>query len=498
MNTTWRSRIISGAVLGMIVGFAPGGFADDTASKASGEHSDEPAFESIEPQSPSGGAPLEEPASERRISVDFKDADIRQVLRIISMKSEVDIVAGPDVEGLVTIKLTDVPWEQALDLVLRTYGFTYERKDKVIRVMSLQAVEQEALATEVVSLNYAKAKDVGDVLKEMLSDRGKVKYDDRTNTVIVTDMPTSLFQLKQVIARLDQQTPQVHIESRFVETRLTRDENLGIDWFDSATATLTPATASTTFPFPAGGRLGSVGQTLFSRPGNIFYTGTSSATNAAVNRGVIPDIGGQFVFGTLTMSQLQTTINMLKQRVDTKVINNPTIVTLNNKEASVQIGTDVNIPNFQVDPSTGRATVTGFQTRSTGTILKVTPHINLQDEIVIDVKPEITTVSATAREYASGVSFPDFNVQKAETQVRLINGQTLAIGGLKRQAEAVTVNKIPILGDIPILGALFTNRREQTPSGQDQLDLLIFLTVHLMKDKSKASQQTALAQPAGP
>ncbi|MBI4354346.1 MAG: secretin and TonB N-terminal domain-containing protein [Candidatus Omnitrophica bacterium] len=426
------------------------------------------------------------------ISVDFKDADIRQVLRILSLKSGVDIVAGPDVEGLVTIKLTSVPWEQALDIVLRTYGLTYDRKGNVIRVMSLEAVEQEALGTEVFPLNYAKSKEVMDIVKEMLTDRGKVKFDDRTNTVIVTDLPASLFQLKQVIERLDRQTPQVHIESRFVETRLTRDENLGIDWFDSMQLTVSPATSSTTFPFRTGATYGKAGEAFLTKPGDLFYTGTSAATNAVANQGFIPNAGGQFVFGTITLAQLNTTINMLKQRVDTRVISNPTIVTLNNQEASVQVGTDVNIPNFQVDPSTGRATVSGFQTRSTGIILKVKPQVNLEQEIVMDVKPEITTVGSD-RTYASGITFPDFDVQKAQTQVRLVDGQTLAIGGLKRQAERVTQSKIPILGDLPIVGVLFSNRREQTPSGQDQLDLLIFMTVHLVKDKAK--QAVAAASP---
>ena len=157
------------------------------------------------------GTPAPETASAEAgtVSVDFKDADIRQVLRILSLKSGVDIVAGPDVEGLVTIKLTNVPWEQALGLILRTYGFTYERQGNIVRVMTLDALEQEALATKVFPLDYAKAKEVPDVIKEMLSDRGKVKFDERTNTVIVTDIPTTLFQIAEVIGRLDQRTPQV-------------------------------------------------------------------------------------------------------------------------------------------------------------------------------------------------------------------------------------------------------------------------------------------------
>jgi len=438
------------------------------------------------PVSESPPAALEE-AQAGLISVDFKDADIRQVLRILSLKSGVDIVASPDVEGLVTIKLTNVPWEQALDIILRTYGFTYERKGNVVRVLTLEAMEQEALATEVFPLSYAKAKEVTDVIKEMLSDRGKVKFDERTNTLVITDLPSNLFQLKQVIERLDQQTPQVHIESKFVETRLTRDENLGIDWFDSIQVTVDPAIAPTTFPFPAGKDLGNVGEAFLPRAGTF-----DPSTGASLPRGRVPGVGGKFTFGTIDTANLVTTLNVLKQRIDTRVISNPTIVTLNNKEAFVQVGTDVNIPNFQIDPSTGRATVTGFQTRSTGVILKITPQVNPQQEIVLAVKPEITTVGAD-RTFASGITFPDFDVQKADTQVRLRDGETLAIGGMKRNAERVTLNKVPILGDIPIIGWLFTNRREQTPSGQDQLDLLIFMTVHLVKDQPE--QQAAMATP---
>jgi len=138
-------------------------------------------------------------SSEGLVSVDFKDADIRQVLRVIALKGGVDVVAGRDVEGLVTIKLTDVPWDEALDIILRTYGFSYERKGRIVRVMTIEALEQEALATEVFALNYATAEEIPGIINEMLSDRGRIKYDERTNTVIVTDIPSNLFQIKEVI-----------------------------------------------------------------------------------------------------------------------------------------------------------------------------------------------------------------------------------------------------------------------------------------------------------
>ena len=187
------------------------GAAEQEARAATGEEkeqaadSGEPADKAPAPEPAAAPVPVADPLAlsvgapatpDGLISVDFKDADIRQVLRIIALKSGVDIVAGPDVEGLVTIKLTGVPWQEALDIILRTYSLTYERKENIIRVMTLEAVEQEALSNQVYPLNYAKAKEVADIIKEMLSDRGKVKFDERTNTVIVTDLPSNLFQLK--------------------------------------------------------------------------------------------------------------------------------------------------------------------------------------------------------------------------------------------------------------------------------------------------------------
>ncbi len=458
------------------------------SSAPEGKQPSEPPAESAsQPSAPPAAAEGTAASPSGLISVDFKDADIRQVLRIISLKSGVDIVASPDVEGLVTIKLTNVPWEQALDVILRTYGFAYERKGNIVRVLTLAAVEQEALATEVFPLSYSTAKEVADIVKEMLTDRGKVKFDERTNTIIVTDLPSNLFQLKSVVERLDRQTPQVLIESKIIDAQLKKDDNLGVDWLHSTTVTVTPATTQTTFPFREAATLGSLGQLFFPKPGAF-----SPSTGASISKGLVPDNGGTFTFGTIAPAAFTMTLNMLKSRGNTHIISNPTIMTLNNKEASVQVGDDINIPNFQIDPSTGRATVTGFQTRSTGVILKVTPHVNPQEEIVLDFKPEITSVGSFD-EFASGVKFPRFSVQKAQTQVRLRDGDTLVIGGLVKRQRVVSDSRVPILGDIPVLGWLFTTHEEKEDPHQD---LLIFLTVKLIKEMARPQAAMAAAQPA--
>ncbi|MBI4342163.1 MAG: secretin and TonB N-terminal domain-containing protein [Candidatus Omnitrophica bacterium] len=429
------------------------------------------------------------------ISIDFKDADIRQVLRIISLKSGVDIVAGNDVEGVVTIKLTSVPWEEALDIILRTYGFSYERKGRIVRVMTLAALEQEALDTEVFPLDYAKAKDVPAVINEMLSDRGRVKFDERTNTVIVTDVPSSLFQIKEVVKRLDQRTPQVLIETRIVETKLEKDEHLGIRWSDSFALTQTQTSYPSTFPFMAEGTLGWLGDNIVSTP-PARLGGPTSLLDANPTTTL-----GEIGIGTLSSSALAMTLNSLKQRSDTKVVSNPTLTVLDNQQAKIHIGEEFPVPNFSVDPSTGNTTVSGFQTRTIGTVLTVTPHVNPSNEIVVDLKPEIIAAQSNATFNVSGsqsVSLPRFSIQTVQTAVRIQDGQTIAIGGLVKDLKVSQENKVPILGDIPILGLLFSNNRTFGGSSNPTLkqDLLIFLTVNLTKDKPRTA--VASTQTAGP
>lgn len=412
------------------------------------------------------------------ISVDFKDADIRQVLRIISLKSGVDIVAGSTVEGLVTIKLTNVPWEQALDIILRTYGFTYEKKGNIVRVMTVEALEQEALSTEVFSLDYAKAKEVPDVLKEMLSDRGKVKFDERTNTVIVTDIPANLFQIKKVIERLDQRTPQVSIETKVVETKLDKSEKLGIEWNQDLTLGQTMPTIQSTFPFTPGASFGTLGAVLgFERAGQR--------------------PGSTFALGTLTSSDLSATLNFLQSRTDTHIVSNPNISVLNNHEAKIHIGEEFPIPNYTIDPTTGRTTISGYTAKRIGTVLTVTPHVNPSGEIVTDLKPEVIT-GAESVSYSTGqnsaIELPRFTVQNAETQVRIRSGETIAIGGLVKSTQVVGVSKVPFFGDLPLVGVLFrnTNRFQGTGSTDPvRQDLIIFLTVKLVQESAPKGQEVA-------
>ncbi|MBI4597226.1 MAG: secretin and TonB N-terminal domain-containing protein [Candidatus Omnitrophica bacterium] len=429
------------------------------------------------PAAPPTPAPKPAAVKGGNVNLDFKEADIKQVLRIIALKAGVDIVSGPEVEGLVTIKLSNVPWEQALEVILKTYGYTYERKGNIVRVLTADEMEKEALSTEVFPLDYAKAKEVPDIISEVLSDRGKVKFDERTNTLIVTDIATNLSAVKQVVQRIDQRTPQVLIESKVVETRLTKDEKLGIDWSDALTLTAVSPTLPSTFPFTMGANYG-----IF---GNRFIPRTGAETPR------VPSQATTFSFGTLNAGNLGNTINFLNTRTDTHIVSNPSIAVLNNKEASVHIGEQYPIPNYTIDSTTGRVSISGYTAKNLGTILTVTPHVNPSNEIVVDLKPEIITLIENVSFTTGGstLQLPRFSIQNAQTQVRIQSGDTIAIGGLVKAAEVKQQTKVPVLGDIPVVGLLFKNiNRYGSSAGQSdpvRQDLLIFLTVKLLEEQNR-------------
>ena len=254
-----------------------------------------------------------------------------------------------------------MPWEKALDVILRTYGYAYEREGNIIRVTTTENLEKEELTTEVFQLNYADAKDIPGAIEDMLSDRGSVKYDERTNLIIVSDIPTNIYKIKQVIKKLDARTQQVNIEAKVIETTLNKDDNLGINWTMQLTAR--GGARPTTFPF-----------NRKSKGGTFFPEGDTSGS-AGDNIGVFPPSPGagfpmalpsNFTLGTLDFSSLQAVLQVLKSRTDTKIISNPRITTLNNKEAKIVVATTFSIPIYERNESTGNIEVTGYDEKELG------------------------------------------------------------------------------------------------------------------------------------
>jgi type IV pilus assembly protein PilQ len=435
------------------------------------------------------------------VTVNFKGADIKTVLAYISEVAGVDIVPAPDVKGVVDLKLTNKPWKTALDIIVRNYGFAYEREGDIIRVVTVDKLKQEELTTQTFALNYSKAKDVVAALKDIVGERGKVMYDERTNTVLVTDIPTSIYKIGQIVSRLDKRTEQVLIEARILEATLGDDERLGIDWNIKITAT--GAKRPTTIPFASLGNTGL--ETVFGNMNPYSQVTTASGYGAETNSGVaassaaiaIPpadfptDTAGytsfpfalkdNFTFGTLDFTQFQAVLEMLKQRADTTLISDPRIATLNNTQALINVGTTLNMPTYERNSSTGKMEVTGYTAKDLGILLQVTPHVNDNGEITIDLAPMISDLLRyDTLDKASGIVAPVFSVRQAKTQLMIKDGDTIFIGGLIKENDIEIVKKVPIIGDfladVPYLGLLVSRKETK----KEKTELIFFVTVNLM------------------
>lgn len=431
------------------------------ANESGSEASSAGMGQSAAPASGSPAATEDVAVSESgNVSIDFRDADIQNVLRILSYKSGVNIVTGPEVTGLVTIKLKDVPWKRALEVILETYGYGFEQKGNIITVTTIEGMkkrredasllaEQEPLVTRTFVLNYANAKDVIASLDKMKTPRGSVNFDERTNTLIVRDISSNLELIETVIKQLDRTTPQVLIEAKIVETTLDNAERLGIEWTVQASAS--GSKQAHTWPFH------------------------SPSRNAFLENAPFPAVEAtEFAYGTLSLQQLQATFEMLRNRTDTNILSNPRIVTLDNKPAKIVVGREYPFPNYTYNDQQARYQVSGWEYKDIGVVFEVTPHVNNAGYITLDLAPKVTDILGFVT--VENATVPQLSKEEAKTNVMIKTGETLVIAGLIKDQVTDTKQKLPLLGDIPLLGRLF-QKNEKTVVKQD---LLIFLTPHII------------------
>ena len=400
------------------------------------------------------------------VTLDFRDADLVNVLRVLSYKGGVNIVPTPEVSGLVTIQLNDVPWEQALNVILDTYGYGYERKGSIIIVTTIEDLkkrrenakvlaEQEPLATKTFLLSYAKAVEVISSIEKMKTSRGNINFDARTNTIIVRDIQSNIDLISQIIPVLDAVTPQVLIEGKIVETTLSNTEKLGIDW--TAKASLAGPKRPTTFPF-------------------------EKETSKYISDAFPAAASSLFSYGTIDFTTLQSVMEFLKSRSDTNILSNPSIVTLDNHKASINVGTQYPIPTYTFNEQTAKLQVSGWNYMDIGIIFEVTPHVNNTGFVTLDLTPKVSAILDFVT--VENTSLPRLSNESAATRVMIKNGDTLVIAGLIKDQTTDTKKKVPILGDIPVAGLIF--RKNSTV--KEKTELLIFMTPHIVtSDKQQAA-----------
>jgi type IV pilus assembly protein PilQ len=437
-----------------------------------------------QPPQPPAPAPIDQPGNQRRynghpISLDFQGADLRAVLRTFSEISGLNIVIDPAVQGTVDVALRDVPWDQALDIILRANKLGYFIDGTIVRIAPLTVLAEEEsqrrklgeeqalagqLATIPVTLSYAKAEELQALItKSALSQRGTVQVDQRTNTLIITDLADRLTAAQALVSTLDKPQPQVEIEARIVQTNKDYARALGVTW--GFNGRVDPALGNTTnLAFPNNGNLGG-------RVGGVqgpVGGSTQGAQPTAVNLGVsAPNSAVGLALGSVNGAfNLDVALSALERSGNGRLLSTPRVTTQNNIAAEMKQG--VQIPIQTVANNTVTVTF-----KDAALSLKVTPQITAANTVIMQIALE--NASPDFSRQVGGI--PPINTQAATTQVLVSDGQTTVIGGIFTSQEQSSNDRTPGLSKIPLLGWLF---KRDTINDQST-ELLIFITPRIIK-----------------
>jgi type II secretory pathway component HofQ len=380
------------------------------------------------------------------ITIDVQNANILSVLRTFSEFANVNIVPGPEVDGKVTVKLIEVPWLVALDTVLRANGYGWEQENDIIRVTTLEKLNNERLneevierkreeflplETQIIRVSYANAQEMKKPLETLLSQRGKIETDERTNALVVTDIHDRIERVREMAKVLDFKTSQVEINAKLVDVDARYVRDIGINW-------------------------------------SVLGLNEGDAEGDIRVDASIPDDVGEVRFGLFgTDADFETTIQMLESENKAEIISNPRITTADNKAARIIVGKKV--PLVVADEAGNAIT----QLTTIGIKLEVTPHINQDGRVTLDLFPEVSDLSSQAT-VQGGIIIV---TAQAETRVIVQDGETAVIGGLIRTNEGHNHRGIPLLKDIPLLGYLFRS----TNKVREDRELLIFVTPKILR-----------------
>ena len=378
----------------------------------------------------------------RRITIDAQGAEIKTVLRTISDFAGKNIVYGPDVKGKVYVHIKDVPWEEALDVLLKAHGYAYREEYGMIRVAEASRLMKEELEaqtaerkkeellpliTKIIFVNNSNAEELKEALQNIVSSRGKIDVDKGSNALIVNDIERNVEKIEEMVRALDRKTYQVDINAKLAEVDVEATRELGINW----------------------GLL------------NLHTSGFSGMGSASVSSGISLS-AGTLKFGTVrSWGEINAILEMLEQSNKANIISNPRITTMDNREASILVGKE--IPLIVADEAGNPIT----ELTKIGIMLRVVPHVNADKTITLDLHPEVSELQSESTAQGGVI----ISTSEADTRVVVRNGETAVIGGLIKKVKADLRRGVPILKDIPI-GGLFSSNS----TADKKQELVIFVT----------------------
>jgi type IV pilus assembly protein PilQ len=414
------------------------------------------------------------PVNGDRFSMEFRDADVKDVLRAIGQERRLNLVVSDDISGKLTLSFQQVTLAEAFEAILKMENLVKVQEGAITRVIQSPFTDGEGqLVTRMVAIQFAIAKELSEPIKGLLSKKGSLSADARTNTLIVRDVPESVERIAEIIKQLDSKTPQVMIEARIVEANTNFSRELGVQWGGRNTR---PISNDRSISYGAGGTFDADTSSILPLSGAVGISGKGFAVNLPAAVG--PGKGGAFAltYGTLSGSLgLDLQLSALEDRGQIKILSSPRILTLTNKEAKISTGTEIFVPTTTIVTgiSSGASGSSGSTTSGVTTInakleLTVTPHVTPDGQILLHVKTD-----KRDPDYSRSVqNLPPLNTRSAETDLLVRDGATIVIGGIYTRNESVAQSGLPWLSNIPLLGWLFKKRA----TVDSQTELLVFIT----------------------
>ncbi len=425
------------------------------------------------------------------VSVDFQRTNIDDVLMVLARQAEIDIIKSPRVEGRVTAVLKDIPLHEALDNILSVHGYGYVATDNMIRVVPQDEIFEvrERLVSTVYRITYADVTEVERALRNFLSDQGSISSNAGTGNIIVTDVESKIKAIDSFIDEIDRITPQILVEARIYDITSTDSLDLGVEW---------QIGTATSYGPPGDGTLGNdyenLGNVLRDSKSNPHLIGalsgsTSNTTTSSLLR-----------YGILNSSvNIDAVLRAAQEDIRAKLLANPRILVLDKQQAEIKIVEE--IPYQELTETAGGGQIGTTQFRDVGVMLRVIPNLTREGLIRLHLNPEFSIRTGEVTLGAQNLP-PQPIIAKRETVTTALiqDGETVVIGGLKKQDARQRVNKIPLLGDLPLLGGLFRFEGESTVNSE----LVIFITPRIIDEpvltanEMRYLQETDVPSPRSP
>ncbi len=416
---------------------------------------------------------------------EFQGDDVGQVLRLLARQAKINMVVSEAVAGTVTMRLEDVTALQAIAIIVKAKSLFMDKIDNVYYIKTAAERTAEPTESDSYQFSYSRAKDIAPLVASQLASKDAPQVDERTNTVFFRETRSNIDNIRKMLVQIDKPTKQVMIEARLVEVTANPKQSYGINWAGVVGSSSSAQTFSYGASTPGSSAIvqstnpttGQVTSTVQPKtlPSIVTTNGRFTPQDWLLNAlpgGGLNALAGQFAI--LSVPQMSLTLRLLNEDSDAEFLANPRVVTADNQQAKIEIIRNQPVPQLNFNEQTATAVFGGFQDKKFGNTLVVRPSVNKDNFITLAVKPEISNKVADATFVFAGatVASPVIDTRSLESNVLIKSGDTLAIGGLVQDEVTKGRTKVPIVGDIPILGYLF----QEKLNARTKRNLLVFVT----------------------